>query len=61
MKEWGSGEPRDLDNLQIDSFSGSRVADDDQPFYVALARQLELLEVRSVAGLGACHLAVRTW
>ena len=46
VKNWGSGQPAELDHLQVDSFAGDVVADEGQPFYTSLARQLELLEVR---------------
>lgn len=46
VKGWGSGEAAALENLQVDSFSGAMI-EDAQPFYVSLARQLELLEVDS--------------
>lgn len=48
VREWGSGEPAQLDDLQVSSFAGNFVADDG-PFYVSLARQLELLEVGTAA------------
>lgn len=45
VKDWGGGDPDDLDNLEIDSFSGN-ASSPGKPFYEQMAKQLELLQVR---------------
>ena len=49
VKNWGSGEPADLGELQVESFSQELVSDHSKPFYEQLARRLEELQV-STAG-----------
>lgn len=50
MKDWGGGDPEDLDNLEIDSFSGDASAS-GKPFYEQMAKHLELLQVLQVVDL----------
>ena len=45
MKNWGSGEPADLGELQVESFSQDLFSDHSKPFYEQLARRLEELQV----------------
>lgn len=45
VKDWGSGEPADLGELQVESFSQELVSDHSKPFYEQLARRLEELQV----------------
>ena len=47
MKDWGSGEPADLGELQVESFSQDLFSDHSKPFYEQLARRLEELQVRN--------------
>lgn len=45
VKNWGSGEPADLGELQVESFSQDLFSDHNKPFYEQLARRLEELQV----------------
>ena len=45
VKNWGSGEPADLGELQVESFSQDLFSDHSKPFYEQLARRLEELQV----------------
>lgn len=50
VKDWGSGQPEDLDRMEVTSFtSGSPFSSDgeSQPFYNQLARRLAELEASS--------------
>ena len=47
MKNWGSGEPADLGELQVESFSQDLFSDHSKPFYEQLARRLEELQVNN--------------
>lgn len=46
VKDWGSGEPADLGELQVESFSQDLFSDHSTPFYEQLARRLEELQVQ---------------
>ena len=55
VKDWGGGEPADLGELQVESFSPGLYADHSKPFYEQLARRLEDLQVRSmISRLSLC-------
>lgn len=45
VKDWGTGEPTDLGQLQVEANSQVQLSS-DAPFYEQLAKRLELLEVR---------------
>lgn len=47
VKNWGSGEPADLGELQVESFSQDLFSDHSKPFYEQLARRLEELQVNN--------------
>ena len=45
VKEWGSGDPAELDSLKVESFQQGVAQEEGRPFYEVLARRLELLQV----------------
>jgi hypothetical protein len=51
VKDWGSGRPEDLEQMQVTSFSAGRQATSShaQPFYEQLARHLAELEASASA------------
>lgn len=64
VKDWGSGEPRDLGSLQVESQAQAAQAGGSpgQPFYEALARRLELLQAQGAIGIAqVCPAVARGW
>ncbi|KAL3136926.1 hypothetical protein ABBQ32_006532 [Trebouxia sp. C0010 RCD-2024] len=51
VKNWGSGEPADLGELQVESFSQELVSDHSKRFYEQLARRLEELQSRGLLNI----------
>ena len=45
VKDWGGGEPADLGELEVESYTPDLYADHSKPFYEQLARRLEDLQV----------------
>lgn len=60
VKDWGEGQPADLGELQVESFTPGLYADHSKPFYEQLARRLEDLQVNcswpNLPLLGYCTL-----